>query len=47
MEAVKGYDAKEMKRAVPWNHQSFGGDSNGAGRRPRDGHGRPGERENG
>jgi hypothetical protein len=47
MEVVKGYDAEEMKRTVPWNHQSFGGGSNGAGRRPRDGHGRPGGRETG
>jgi hypothetical protein len=50
MEVVKGYDAKAMKRTVPCEemyHQNFGGGSNGAGRRPRDGHGRPGGRKTG
>jgi hypothetical protein len=50
MRGVKGYDAKEMKSRVPceeMNHQSFAGDSNEAGRRLKDGHGRPGERETG
>jgi hypothetical protein len=31
MEVMKGYDAKEMKGTVPCDHQSFGGESNGAG----------------
>jgi len=50
MEVVEGYDAKEMMRRVPceeMNHQSFGVDSNGAERRPGDGHGRPGGRKTG
>lgn len=48
MEAVKWYDAKELMRTVPceeMNHQNSGVDLNGAERRPRDGHGQPGERE--
>jgi hypothetical protein len=47
MEVVKGYDAKEMKRTVPCEEMNHGGGSNGAGRRPTDGHGRPGGRETG
>ncbi len=49
MEVVKGYDAKAMMRTIPceMDHQSFGVDSNGAERRPRDGHGRPGGRKTG
>ena len=50
MEVVKGYDAKAMMRTIPceeMNHQSFGADSDGAERRPRDGYGRLGGRKTG
>lgn len=50
MEVVKGQDGKDMMRRVPceeMDHQRFGVDSNGAERRPGDGHGLPGGRETG